>query len=291
MNIQNPLLPNSIEISDIRRAVQADFSDGETPEQILLRDKDTLLSNDQLMRYINHQCLNFEENYRPLDQKGRGQLEHKDFYQFITKCDVYLDSPDYRNMINELFGHFADNRDMRLAHKYHMKLQSSFLSYKEDTSREPVGEPSQSHATVNVESDASLSAIRHLAGMCFAKTRYRQCTTAMNNLHKVTERSKVLLARRKADVLQKHIVTQDHRNTVSSVPDTLQMTNRNQNLRQGLTHITDEVFKFFVVLDKDLSVLLQMPNLRSHRGNLFVHVEHILLRSVNVEHCWKELFQ
>ena len=56
----------------------------------------------------------------------------------------------------------------------------------------------------------------------------------MNNLHKVTERPKVLLARRKADVLQKHIVTQGHINTVSSVPETLQMTNRNQNLRQGL---------------------------------------------------------
>jgi len=122
------------------------------------------------------------------------------------------------------------------------------------------------------------------------KACYEQCTIALQNIHSANGRAKVTEARRRILLLQRHIVSQETIQRDSKNPDSLSMIVRQQNLRQGLTHITDEVFYFFELLDKQLGALLTKANLKKHQGELFVLVENEVKTS-NVFQQWKQLFE
>ena len=140
--------------------------------------------------------------------------------------------------------HMPDNVQMRLLHKYSLYLQNVFLSGKEQSrQRESIPEDV---TTDTVISNSSKAAMRYLAGMCMAKAKFRNCQIAMNNVHKSSkyEQDIVRHARRRAFLLQHHIVPHSDINNHSTIPESLTMINRQQNLREGLTQ---DVFIFYIV--------------------------------------------
>ena len=198
-----------INVDVLRQQVQSDFKDGETPEQQILKDKDSALRQNSVVDYLGHQWHCFEEWFHPLQTKGRGKLEHKDFMKFLKKCDQFLISQEHIDIVGTMCGHKVDMEDRRLAHKYFLKLQHTFLSFQESKSRSNVAIPSESN---DVEiADVSKAAIRYLGGMCFAKYRYKLKCIAINNVHKSNERSLVMDARRSVALLDELIVTQGKR--------------------------------------------------------------------------------
>jgi ATP-dependent DNA helicase PIF1 len=272
-----------------RKSVQTEFEDQETKEQRSLADKDSDLNVENLKFFLVNLWKLFDDNFKSLEKKGYGKLEHKDFYDFMIKCDRYQNN--YDDDLQNLFGHQADDKDKRLAHKYILRLTHRFLSYKETTSKGDTANTNSTSPVVAAEPSAeSLAAIRYLSGMCVAKCRYKQCNIALNNVHNIKEREKVLDARKRVKLLETHIVPQGKIQQTTKLPATLDMIIRKQNLRQGLTHVSDEVFDFFCSLDKLLAPVLTFNTLKFKRGDLFVMAEESVLKNEAIFLEWKSLF-
>jgi hypothetical protein len=178
-----------------------------------------------------------------------------------------------------------DDKDRRLAHKYYSKLLNVFLA--SNTRAECVDDNSGDESAVTV-SPASQAAMRYLAGMCFAKARYKLCNVALHNMY--INRTKVQDARRKVTLLEVHIISQDNITASTQFPETLDMIIRKQNARLGLTHVSDDAFAFFQLFDRQLSKRLKLTDFQIHKGYLFTVVQSGLFAREDVVTAWKNLF-
>jgi ATP-dependent DNA helicase PIF1 len=203
------LTENSPDFVQLRNEVQQDFSAGDTPDQVHMRDCDREHS-DTIDQYLISQWHSITQLFKETDT-GKSR-KHKDFSDFLVKCDKNFMSREHDSILRCVFKNQELNPiERRLAHKYQLQLQQRFLSrlaQKGATNNSPTTD----HAiSKNVEpSDLSKAGIRYLAGMCFAKAKYRQSSIALHNIHKLKEIQKVQQARLRVGLLDTHIHSQKH---------------------------------------------------------------------------------
>ena len=287
-NIDN--VPENI-FNEIMSEVSEDFAGGETLEQYTLKEIHAAFLPDNIKQYIANIWAKFDDSFTPLDHIGRGKLVHKDFRSFLQKSTQYEATDAHEELLKSLCSGNISIKSRRIAFKYFIKTQEKFLSHKETTSR-----PEESCDNNVVEGDArsisdiSKAGIRYLAGMCVAKCKFKLSNMILNNLHKRSNRDMVNAYRQQRNFLLEQIVTQDQIQSLTSAPESLQTIVRKQNLRQGLTHVSDKMFDFFLLLDNELGKLLTMDKFKQKKGELFVDAERKVMTSTNIIEAWGEMF-
>jgi DNA-binding TFAR19-related protein (PDSD5 family) len=285
---QSDFISEEFDMTIIRTEVGETFSSKETEEQCKLDACNPKISDNTLSTFLNTCYNNMKENSLPLERKGRGKMESKDFTEFLKKNCTFQDSSAYDNLVSHLCSHEVDVR-RRLADKYFRCLQHKFLDEFEKRSRLTVTSQSATTSQSSI-SDISKAGIRYLSGMCFAKAKYKLSTYIINNIHKTKERDNVMNARKKVSLLNSHIVSQDKIKSSTKEPASLQTIVRKQNIREGLTHITDDVFLFFMNLDEQLAKTLTTDSFKEHRGEIFVFAENEMWRNKEIYRSWSILF-
>ena len=75
----------------------------------------------------------------------------------------------------------------------------------------------------------------------------------------------------------------------TTAPHSLELTTNLQNLRKGLTHVTDQMFAFFKQFDNTLSASLNVGALQQHRESM-LQVSSDVTHTPDIEKAWSELF-
>lgn len=282
------VIPDCVSLIHLRTSVTSAFSMGETEQQNKLIAADSKISEPKFAQYASDLWSQFLIEFEPVMQKGRGNIQNKDVSKFMVKFDKFSSSPDHKKMLISLFGHSPDRFENRLAYKYVSGVLQQFLSYKEKVSR-PTMENVDMTSSINA-SDAAKCGIRYLAGYSFAKTRYNNCERAMNNKHKASEKETVHNSRTKVSLIERHIPSQNHIEQYTNEPATLELIKRKQNLRLSLTHVTDDAFAFFQLVDDEVSKCLTRADLATKGGDIFVHATRYVLQSPIIYNAWGSLF-
>ena len=276
----------SINLKMIRSEVQQEFYRMETEEQCKLYAKDTAILDEDLRIYLEYMWTTLKQHAASFNLTRNKSMVNRDFTRLISTFDDYRLSQENEGKLQLLLKRIPDGVDHRLIYKYTSKVIHKFLTTMAQTGEtntlEEQHEPNPS--------EASKAATRYLAGMCFAKASYKQCQIALHNVHKRREKQTVSLSRCKVELLQRHMVPQLQIQNDTHEPDTLALIIRKQNARYGLTHITDDVFNFFMLLDSVINKLLNEKSLTLLRSDIFSETTSNILLDENVQNAWDYLF-
>jgi hypothetical protein len=127
--------------------------------------------------------------------------------------------------------------------------------------------------------DASRSRIRYVAGYCVAKLRKKYVQVLQSNMFtkSKTSQTKFKEAKYTLLILNSFKEEEHYLHQVTSEPDSLIDTERKQNVRRGLTNVTDSMFKFFLTLTDLCLAKLINENLIKYGKSMFNNcLEHVL---------------
>ena len=125
--------------------------------------------------------------------------------------------------------------------------------------------------------------------MCVAKLRYSLMKHTEQNLHNPKKRTLIATNRQKLELLNEHVVAERLIKVETTAPHSLDFTTNLQNLRKGLTHVTDEMFVFFKQFDNTLSASLNVGALQQHRESM-LQISSDVTHTPDIEKAWSELF-
>ncbi|KAH3852152.1 hypothetical protein DPMN_094651 [Dreissena polymorpha] len=95
------------------------------------------------------------------------------------------------------------------------------------------------------KSETGRGKIPYVGGYCVAKCRYRLCTNLHKCLYKPGMEPEIDNLSDQISLIDTVIVSATEIKSESKYKDTLKETDRKQNVREGLTNITDDAFEFF----------------------------------------------
>ena len=277
-------LPASVNIDDIRSQVSIDFTPPENQTQHNLQKLDAAINREDLHSYLSQLWDILQTNSSNITSKT--YVKNKECTKIISSFDSYCLSDNHDADLVRLFHHNPDSNEKRLAFKYRQKLLHVFWG-EQARERQPATGPSQSESN---PSDASRAGIRYLAGMSIAKSRFKHRQLIINNIHKKSERDRVHDQRLQENLLEQLTVDQNIIEQTTNDTPSLQLIKNKQNLRMGLTHVTDDTYNFFLLLDTELSNMLQECDVSKHKGNIFVAANEKITGSDILFQAWKSLF-
>ena len=97
-------------------------------------------------------------------------------------------------------------------------------------------------------------------------------------------------ARNKIEALKQHKASQKEIMEDSNDVESLQTIVRKQKYKQGLTHVSDEVFSFYLQLDKEIGRNLSNKSLDESGPNVLVQAERNIWKSKELVKTWSALF-
>lgn len=133
--------------------------------------------------------------------------------------------------------------------------------------------------TKRFTTDASRSRIRYVAGYCVAKLRKKYLQLLQSNMFSNSKAAQTTFkeARYTLLILNSFKEEEHYLHQVTSDPDSLTDTERKQNVRRGLTNVTDDMFKFFLSLTDMCLAKLINENLTKYGKSMFNNcLEHLL---------------
>ena len=140
------------------------------------------------------------------------------------------------------------------------------------------------------ESEGGRGKIRYLGGWCLSRIRNTIRKRIMDNVYKRKSVNLVNDLIVKKDLIEHLLVSEYEITERSKCLESLHETCRRQNIRKGLTHISDECFNFFTTLDTEVRKLESSANLQLHGKNFPVFQKTTLLNLPSLTTDWKTLF-
>jgi hypothetical protein len=122
------------------------------------------------------------------------------------------------------------------------------------------------------ESSAGLGKIRYVGAFCIAKCRHKLCSSIKNLLFAPEMDTEINKLNELIQILDGMILTASDIKAISKYQESLNETARKQNIREGLTNINDEVFEFFLNLEKEIRQLMTYSTLQEQNKHLYKHV-------------------
>jgi hypothetical protein len=128
--------------------------------------------------------------------------------------------------------------------------------------------------------------VRYVGGMVIAKLRYHYMGIVKRSLFRPEMFDKHHNARDTVELL----TSLESQSNVSVDPDSLNETNRRQNLRQSLLNISDGAMDYFMALTEEIDRFLNVSSLNIHKENLFKALQDHIGTNERIIAKWKELF-
>ena len=201
-----PTESRNVDVDGVRASVQSELSGAQTKSLQELYAKEATTPKQNITAYINTLWLKLISWSELSIPRGDHSRTNKDFSKLLKEFDRYSLSAEHRFELMKLFGHNANDVEMKLAFMYRKTLLNKFLSSLADDIAET--HPNQPSHCSSSTSQASNAGVRYLGGMCVAKLIYKQQQLAINNIHKIKERKEVSECRCREQMLQKLVVPQ-----------------------------------------------------------------------------------
>lgn len=109
--------------------------------------------------------------------------------------------------------------------------------------------------------------MRYIGGWCVRSIIKEKKRKVIKDLYKLKKREECSRLRHQLDLLH-HLEASEHQLMQRSEDkESLEETSRRQNVRKGLTNITDQSFNFFMLLDKKIRLIETSTNIDLHGSN------------------------
>jgi hypothetical protein len=285
-------LPADIAVSAALDSVYAEFID--TPQEMngkLVFDK---LSKEiqaiTITWFQQHwfQLSSILESCVPADLSVKEQklAQAKHFTAFTTKAHEYISSYEYTSTCQALITQLGSKTGVEHSFLFSLILwiQKELLTRLAD---KVVPETEAVRLARKDMSEGGRGKVRYVAGYCVAKAKYRVMTkmkTAIN-----AGRS---IAALKTTLSQIEHLEARHANLLQTSVDlgSLLETKRKQNVREGLTNVTDDTFQFFMSLENKCWYHLTDEGLAKSKDRLFAATLIHLLKDDDLVQAWSSLF-
>lgn len=218
---------------------------------------------------------------------------------FYTNLHAYLCSQEYNVCVRNLSSDTAVASEKAHRHVAYSLLTLvkervlEFHSSKSVTGDESAVSDSNPRMLESDELSAAQNGkVRYMAGYVVAKIRYN-LNQRLQVLSTSPDKPKRILAsecKKKLKLLSVMVLSQTQAIATTSMPDTLTTTERKQNIRGSLVHVTDEVFEFFKKLCHDC-LEQQTRNTLDKQGKLFHEfIVEALKTSESLQTMWIGVF-
>ena len=209
----------------------------------------------------------------------------------VALCEYhkYITSKEYTESISTLFG--ANSTQTKSTTYIASKITFEILKREiENLSIGIVCSSGQKGLPKAEISEPGKAKVRHVGGMCVAKARHQFMNAITTNLGNPAKnaREKVALGRKRVDAVQ--CLEADTDELDFDMDRSLDETERKMNVRRGLTHITDNCFSFFLVLNQQIRNSLDISSLKQEKQNILEKVRHELSENEELQMIWAELF-
>ena len=310
------------QVTKLKADVAVNFANACTVRQQDMAKLHDSLSNIAIGSFVQGLWNRMESWYRTSKLSSHSP---KYFLNVMQQFDNFLLSTDYRGALKGLF-EACNSTTQHLMHDYCHATMDAFLAAKssEKSNRDSTksgmkrsnsealvtdmddnnnavipakktptsivsASETQVASPVKFTSKVSDGCIRYVTGMCVAKLRYSLMKHTEQNLHNPKKRGLIATNRQKLELLNEHVVAERLIKVETTVPHSLELTTNLQNLRKGLTHVTDQMFAFFKQFDNTLSASLNVGALQQHRESM-LQISSDVTHTPDIEKAWSELF-
>ena len=140
------------------------------------------------------------------------------------------------------------------------------------------------------ESPAGRGKIRYIGGWCIGKLLKRKRSSIKKNLYKNACKKNIQSLSIELDLLQHLCEAEGILFEISEEQESLCETARKQNVRKGLTNISDETYHFFLNLDKAIRNLEALKNIRLYGQKFFSYIQKELFCNKTLRQSFGNLF-
>lgn len=109
-------------------------------------------------------------------------------------------------------------------------------------------------------------------------------------MYKKNNQGKVNLIDKEIRFLEELVVTEEEIFEKSKEITSLIEIQRKQNIRHGLTNVTDACFEFFIEMDKKIRDLETLNNLTLYTSNIYSFISAEISESESINEKWRALF-
>ena len=240
-----------------------------------------LMYKDRMDHFCNITWNSLHENL-----KGE-RMTNKDTNRFYA--DTYAFSSHCQSAINTLF------EDQVMTPQHHNAAQLIIARIRKLVINDAAcevknrAEVSADNRPATATSAAGRGTIRHIGAWCIASLIHELKQYVTNNMYSVACQEKVNetgvmidgLLRLKAQPWELEFVSED--------PESLQETQRRQNLTNSLTNITDYAFKFFMDLDKKIRSFENVSSLEATGEKFYVNIQECITKDDELVSKWNML--
>lgn len=132
--------------------------------------------------------------------------------------------------------------------------------------------------------------VRYIGGYCISKLKYQYQKQVQSSLHDPKKESRIHIGRKKLTLISKLITPYSELVESTKFIETLSSTSRKQNIRQGLTNITDSAYLFFETLNHKVRKLETFKNLHLYGKTVIEVIKSNIFNDTELFHDWLKLF-
>jgi hypothetical protein len=288
-------LPDDI---DLRQVIRTDmYHCPETENQVFLNaDLDYLLSHfpeaSTFAKQIWKRLKDIFKSSIPGDGKSVGNKHMTNYHKDVV---LFLSTDAYKRMVANLFSTSSasvSSRQFRAAYTIVEELRKRVvMEASEGFIRQSQEEAAHDSETKQFKgSEAGKAKVRYIAGWCVASLKHSKKEQVKRNLYKNNAMEAVKVADQEVRHLEELIVTEEEIFQCTTDISSLMEVKRKQNIRQGLTNVTDRCFQFFLQLDQEIRKLETIKNLHIHSKQLYTFTLDEINECQSLKETWKALF-
>ena len=217
----------------------------------------------------------------------RGKVNfHKGQSYYHTAFYQHIASDEYRSNCSPLLQYGSTDSVMSVIGYFLLKLKAEALRYVN------VGKSKKEEDLLEEEDpkipQSAYGKLRYIFGRCIAKEIYYHLRIINNYKDSLAAKMLTFPSRMRIDILKTHKCDQDTLLKTSKYRDSLEETVRRQNVHQSLTHISDDMFEWFLKVEKERQLAHRI--LKNEKENILPLVKERILKNNILFKKWVELF-
>ena len=225
------------------------------------------------------------------------QQEVSKWTTFYSNFHQYIESEKYQQHVSylyqlewpvpDVYKHVA----MKLLQSVREQVLAHFSERQIQEQAEKLASQKSNPAASETMSAAGRGKVRYIAGRSVAKMRNKHMRKVHNNINKLDKASKECVSfSYKSTKLLEVLTATEVELEVSDDIASLEETSMRQNMRHGLTNITDKAQEFFLCLVNKLTELENIATLQLYGSELFGSVERQIHEDKDMYKKFAELF-
>ena len=214
----------------------------------------------------------------------------KNWANLYSLVHHFLTSAKFMDLCKWLCGDYAINKECnKLCSRLVLHCLSKIIEEKAATVL--LNEDETEEAYEPTDRKVYESKLRYIAGACIAKIKYRINTMITSKLHSPKFREIVGHLYKQQKLLSTLRITESEIMASTQNPESLSYTDFKQGASRGLTHVSDGVFDFFILLHSKITPLLSSSSINRHLDDLHAYVRRLIQCDNELEERWASLFE